>query len=281
MTRAGVYERCRKILSFYNIENPETEAGILLSHFLSVPRHEIHSQKDLAVEPRVARKVFRAAWQRTTCKPMAYILGYKDFYKDRISVKPGALIPRADTEQILIAAGELKTPFAKALEIGAGSGAVCVALARLLPQAEITGWDIVTRQARENVARLGIANATIERVNVFEVPERLLAPVFDLIVSNPPYLSREDMRKLPPDVKRFEPRRALYGGRDGLDFYRQICKLAGHLLTPNGILIFETDYKWESVRQIAETEGLEFIEVKKDFSGMERVIITKNKTRNI
>jgi release factor glutamine methyltransferase len=281
MTRAGVYERCREILSFYNIDEPENEAAVLLSHFLSIPRHEVLSQKDLPVKPHIARKVYRAAWQRTACKPLAYILGYKDFYEDRILVRPGALIPRADTEHLVTAAKDLSIKFGSILEIGAGSGAVCVALARVFPEARITGWDVDVRQARENVERLGLANVSIERVNVFKVPGSKITPVFDLVVSNPPYLSREDMNKLPPDVKRYEPRRALYGGPDGLDFYRRICDLSKAVLAPGGYLVFETDYKWESVKQIIETKGLEFIKVIKDYRRLERVIISKNKTGNI
>jgi len=206
---------------------------------------------------------------------MAYILGYRDFYKDRFLIGPGTLIPRPDTEHLLYAAEELKNDNFNPqtiLDIGAGSGALILSTRHLFPGASLFAIDIDTTWLQKNAAHLDVSNLEIISADIFlwQNPRK-----FDLIFSNPPYLNDEDMNRLEKGLSENEPRRAFYGGSDGMKFYRLIAKRLSQWLKPGGVLILEIDYKWQEVRKLFVDASFVSVQVKKDYNALERVMLVQ------
>lgn len=175
--------------------------------------------------------------RRTAREPLQYILGETEFMGLTFHVEPGVLIPRADTEILVEKALEWMKPGARVLDIGTGSGAIAVSLAKLGRQAQVTAVDVSDRAleiARQNAKRNG---AAVEFVKS-DCFSALKGRKYDMIVSNPPYISEDEMRGLMPEVTR-EPELALFGGADGLDFYRRISWEAPEYLNEGGCLLFE------------------------------------------
>ena len=175
--------------------------------------------------------------RRAVREPLQYILGETEFMGLTFHVEPGVLIPRADTEILVEKALKVMPPNARVLDIGTGSGAIAVSLAKLGRQAQVTAVDVSDRAleiARRNAERNG---AVVEFVKS-DCFSALKGRKYDMIVSNPPYISEDEMRGLMPEVTR-EPELALFGGADGLDFYRRISREAPEYLNEGGCLLFE------------------------------------------
>ena len=183
-------------------------------------------------------KAFDALCDRRAARePLQYILGETDFMGLTFHVEPGVLIPRADTEILVEKALAWMKPGARVLDIGTGSGAIAVSLAKLGRPAQVTAVDVSDRAleiARRNAERNG---AAVEFVKS-DCFSALKGRKYDMIVSNPPYISEDEMRGLMPEVTR-EPELALFGGADGLDFYRRISREAPEYLNEGGCLLFE------------------------------------------
>ena len=183
-------------------------------------------------------KAFDALCDRRAARePLQYILGETEFMGLTFHVEPGVLIPRADTEILVEKALAWMKPGARVLDIGTGSGAIAVSLAKLGRQAQVTAVDVSDRAleiARRNAERNG---AAVEFVKS-DCFSALKGRKYDMIVSNPPYISADEMRGLMPEVTR-EPELALFGGADGLDFYRRISREASEYLNEGGCLLFE------------------------------------------
>ena len=179
--------------------------------------------------------------RRQTREPLQYIEGEAAFMGLTFRVAPGVLIPRQDTEILCEEALSRMKPGARVLDVGTGSGALAVSLARLGRDAQVTAVDVSDTAlaiARDNARRLG-AQVRFVKSDCFAA---LAGERFDLIVSNPPYISREEMETLMPEVQR-EPELALAGGEDGLDFYRRIAREAPAHLLPGGCLLFEIGWR--------------------------------------
>ena len=175
--------------------------------------------------------------RRAAREPLQYILGETEFMGLTFHVEPGVLIPRADTEILVEKALEWMKPGARVLDIGTGSGAIAVSLAKLGRPAQVTAADVSDRAleiARQNAERNGAAGEFVKS----DCFSALKSRKYDMIVSNPPYISEDEMRGLMPEVVR-EPELALFGGADGLDFYRRISREAPEYLNEGGCLLFE------------------------------------------
>ena len=183
-------------------------------------------------------KAFDALCDRRAARePLQYILGETEFMGLTFHVEPGVLIPRADTEILVEKALAWMKPGARVLDIGTGSGAIAVSLAKLGRQAQVTAVDVSDRAleiARRNAERNGAAVEFVKSDCFSALKDRK----YDMIVSNPPYISEDEMRGLMPEVTR-EPELALFGGADGLDFYRRISREASEYLNEGGCLLFE------------------------------------------
>ncbi|WP_338996280.1 peptide chain release factor N(5)-glutamine methyltransferase [Fusobacterium animalis] len=212
-------------------------------------------------------------------KPLQYILGEWEFYGLLFKVNEGVLIPRADTEilveQCIQLMREVEEP--NILDIGSGSGAISIAIANELKSSSVTGIDI-----NEKAIELAIENKTLNKIeNVNFIESNLFEKLdkdfkYDLIVSNPPYISKEEYRTLMPEVKNYEPQNALTDLGDGLYFYREISKLAGEYLKDTGYLAYEIGYNQaKDVTKILQNNNFDILSVIKDYGGNDRVVIAK------
>ncbi len=271
-----------------NVYEPALEGQLLLSQALQMKKLDLFLKKEKEVTNRDISCFKKYIALRCRRIPASYILKNAQFYGLDLFIDKGALIPRPETELLVeeVINAVNRWPLAvgrraiKILEIGVGSGAVAVALAKNINQASIIGTDISAKALR--IARKNIKMHKVEK-QVKLLRGSLFAKLkekFDIIVSNPPYVAEKDYLKLQPEVG-FEPKSALYGGKDGLNFYRKIIPQARYYLQPGGILAFEIGYG--QVRKIVQLLGKEkifsSIEVKKDYSGIERIIIAKTKPK--
>lgn len=260
------------------IESPRLEAELLLAHALKCKRIDLivrfHEEPDDAT-----RTVYRELVKRRAEHwPTAYLIGSREFFLLPFEVSPAVLIPRPDTETLVTAALELlkAKPAARVLELGTGSGAIAVSLTHKKQQARIVAVDLspdALAIAKANASNHGVS----ERID-FRLGD-LFAPVkdelFDLIVSNPPYVTSSEWEILSEEVRDHEPRLALDGGPDGLAFYRRIAADAAKYLNPGGSVMVEIgDTQSESVRAIFEV-NYNVAPTIRDAAGRTRVIIAK------
>jgi release factor glutamine methyltransferase len=277
-----------RFLGAAGIENPRLDAELLLRHVLGINQAEFYLRVDDAIGPDAERRIWRLVQRRARREPLAYITGQKEFWSLDFTVTPDVLIPRPETELLVEAALErtrsmLRSPV-KLLDIGTGSGAIAVCLAKELREAQISAVDISSaalQVARENAERHRVA----DRIRFVEGD--VFAPLaekrenFDLILANPPYIRSGDLAELTPEVREWEPITALDGGADGLDFYRRIVSECGGYLAGEGRLLFEIG---ESMAQavgqmIARAGGFEAALVLRDYAGKDRVIATQKRSR--
>jgi release factor glutamine methyltransferase len=261
------------------------DAELLLARVLGVTREELFREPDREVTPAEAAAYEGLLRRRLAREPVAYILGHRAFRTIDLQVTPAVLIPRPETETLVeVALEELRAlPLAGpdpedeplAIDVGTGSGCIALALAAEDPFVRVVATDVepdALAVARGNAARLGLAR------RVEFVLSDLFADVgerpFDLVVSNPPYIAADEYVALEPNVRDYEPRRALYGGVDGLDVYRRLVPGAALLLRPGGMLAVEVGAgQADTVAGIMTASGA-FVDpkVRDDLAGIPRVV---------
>ena len=265
-------------LQKHGSDSPRLDAEILLAHARGCQRIELYTRyADLLSDAERAR-MRELVRRRANAEPVAYLVGYKEFYSLPFVVTPDVLIPRPETEILVLEAIE----FAKAagrgglrlLDLCTGSGCIAIAAAKNQPELRVTATDL-------SPAALNIARSNAERNQVAERIEfcegDLFAPLpsevrFDIIASNPPYVAQSDYETLPPDILRHEPSLALLAGPDGLDLLRRIASEARAFLNPGGLLLLELAP--EQAETVAGWLRGSFAEVTilKDFAGEARVV---------
>lgn len=259
------------------IDDPAKEARLLLGHVLGCRPIEVLTRYD--DQPTDAeRQQFRELIKRRTdgC-PVAYLVGIKDFYLLTFEVTPAVLIPRPDTETLVQSGVDyLKgKPTPTVLDLCTGSGCVGVSIAHQVKAARVTATDISPEAcavAVRNAARNGVSDrVTVLTGDLFDpLPP---AARFSLIVCNPPYISPSEIEALDPGVRAFEPRLALDGGPDGLNFYRRIASAAAGWLAPGGCLMTEVGWTQDAaVRELFASSGLISLGSVKDMGGRWRVV---------
>lgn len=223
------------------MESPRLDAELLLADALELTRESVLAERDRRLNDLELVRYRERVRRRGRYCPVAYIVGEKEFYGLPVRIDPRALIPRPDTETLVEAALALiplATPF-RVCDIGTGSGCIAAALATHRPAARITATDLSSDAASlavDNLTALGL----LDRITVYHADLFPQAPgLYDLIVSNPPYLSEQEYAELPEDIRLFEPKQALLAGADGLAAYRNILKRAAKCLTPGGRLLLE------------------------------------------
>lgn len=255
---------------------PALDTSVLLRHIIGKDELYIIINPEELITDEQETKLKEYIEIRNTGMPVAYILKNKDFMGMNFYVDERVLIPRPDTEILVEKVLKNIKKGARILDIGTGSGAIAVSIAKLTPDTIVTAIDIsddALEVARYNANKLG-AKVNFVKSDLFEHVE---GP-FDLIVSNPPYIDEEEMGMLESNVADFEPHLALYGGEDGLDYYRKIIQGSIDFLSQSGILAFEIGYNQAaSVSQIMESYGFENIEVLQDYSEKDRVVIGKKR----
>ncbi len=252
---------------------PVLEATELLIYATGIDRRQLLFKGDKELSFRQRHILSSCLKKRKRGIPLQYIIGEWEFFSSTFKVGKGVLIPRPETEMLVeLAIDEMYIADRwEVFDLCAGSGAIGISVKKSCPEARVTlvekskkAFKYLKENARLNNVDV---NLVLEDVRSFR-PENKA----DIIISNPPYISKKDMKSLQKEV-RYEPAMALAGGKDGLDFYRLICGRASALLKTGGMLFFEIGYdEAADVTKIMEESGFTGIEVAKDFSGLDRVV---------
>ncbi len=259
---------------------PFREGEILAEYLLNVKREKLYINFQDPFPGDLLDLYCRKVEERGEGKPLAYITGIKEFMSLEFTVTPSVLIPRPETETLVeeiiewINKKNRKNPLI--FDIGTGSGNIALSLARYLPDSFIYASDIslpALEVAKKNAADLNLeGQIDFLRGDLLE-PMKDKEILFDVIVSNPPYISPEDMANLPSGVK-FEPQEALLSQEEGLFFFRKIIKAGFSFLKPGGLMAFEAGMgQAEKVSLLLHKQQAENIKIVKDLAGIERVIL--------
>ena len=273
-----------------SIDSPRLAAEMLLAHVLRMPRIQLYVNHDRELDPDDLahfRDLVRRAGEH---EPVQYLTGVAHFFGLEFRVSPAVLIPRPDTETLVeailrhlkLASDTGTEQTLRIADLCTGSGAIAVALAKHLPGARVLATDIseaAVEVARDNARRLGAAEQLDIRTGDLFQPLAGEAP-FDLITANPPYIPTGELARLDRNVRDYEPKNALDGGPDGLDFHRRLLAESPDHLRAGGRLFVEMQFDQGSVlRELAESTGnWHDVQVLRDFAGHERVLLARTPT---
>jgi release factor glutamine methyltransferase len=251
-----------------------TEAELLFSEVLGCSRTDLCLHRQQALEKEQALFISAAFKRRIKGEPLAYILGKVEFMGLEFKVTPDVFIPRPETE-ILVETALRYASGANILDVGTGSGCIAVSLAKSLPGSRVTATDI-----SEKALEVARDNAYRHKLDIEFIRGDLCAQAGtqDMIISNPPYIATGDIAALQPEIQ-YEPRLALDGGKDGLDFYRRLSQKAPQHLKRGGLFIMEIGFgQCAEIKKILhDSVKWDVIEVINDYNNIERVIIAKRK----
>lgn len=282
MTVLEVIRRSAEFLEKKGVDLPRLQTELLLAHVLGVPRLNLYLSFDRLLtggELDSARDLVRRRGNR---EPLQHILGSTSFCGLEMKVNRHVLVPRPETERLAEQAwerlGALQSPGPAALDFGTGSGCIAIALAVHCPGARLEAVDRSDEAlavARENAARHGVA----ERIRFHSGDGFAALPAgvrFDLIVSNPPYIPSVEIEQLAPEVRDHDPRAALDGGPDGLEYFRRLAEGGADRLRPGGGLLLEIgDGQAEAVGAILAGHNWVVERVEADYSGRPRVLAAR------
>lgn len=262
-------------------DSPRLAAERLLAHVLACERVELYLDSQRRVsEAELApyRALVRAHASGT---PLQYLVGESEFMGLRFRTDKRALIPRPETEILvdaLVKQWQSSSRPQRVLELGVGSGAIAVSLAVLLPHVEVWSTESspeAAALARENARRHDVESRVhILVMDRFTALSTDLEAGFDALVSNPPYVSTDELETLPPTVRDHEPWTALHGGADGLDFHRTLCGPGLFFLARGGTLAVEIGAtQGDSVRELFGNAGLQAVRILRDYAGHDRIVL--------
>ncbi|HVP42951.1 MAG TPA: peptide chain release factor N(5)-glutamine methyltransferase [Terriglobales bacterium] len=271
-----------RFLTDEQVPSPRMNAEVLLMFVLGVDRAYLyaHPERELTADERA--RYDEALRERATGKPAQYITGHQEFWGMDLIVTPAVLIPRPETEHVVetVLALAREFPARTIVDVGTGSGCIALALAKELPQAEITATDISPEAL--DVAKANAARHQLEKRIRFVEADLLpkgdaltgVSTGVDLVVSNPPYVSEEERDKVQREVRKFEPRVALFGGEHGFDIYRRLIPQAKAALRSGGWLVMEMGFSQEEeMRRMLS--GWSEVRVAADLQGIPRVIAAR------
>lgn len=265
------------MLKSNNVESPKLKARLLLQYVLDKPRQYIIVYDNKEIDKQQQWQYFVNIEKLTKGIPLQHITHRQEFMKMDFFVDENVLIPRPDTEilveEVIKIAQKYNSP--RILDLCTGSGAIAISLKKFVPNADITAVDISEKAleiAQKNAEKLE-AKINFVKSNLFD---KLDNKKFDIIVSNPPYIRKDEIKKLSEEVQK-EPKIALDGGEDGLDFYRIIAEQAINYLKTGSFLCFEIGYnqKNDVIKIIEDEQNYKNTYCKKDLYGNDRIIITR------
>ena len=269
-----LYLKLRGILSEAEIEAPELEARLLIEGVTGMNRASQIANSNSEISGEIQEKLISMAQKRAEHLPLQYILGKWSFMGFELKVGEGVLIPRDDTEVLVgLCLDYLKNSNGKtALDLCAGSGAISVALDKLA-NADVTAVELSDKAYNFLLENIKGTNIKPHKGDIFKCYRDFEAKSFDLIASNPPYIKTDEIEALQTEVG-YEPKTALDGGADGLDFYRAIVKRWTPLLKSGGAMAFELgEGQAEYVGGLMADHGYINIKTAKDLGGTDRAII--------
>jgi release factor glutamine methyltransferase len=223
-------------------ESARLDAELLTAHSLGLRRLDLYLQYDRPLREDELEPVRALLRRRAAGEPVAYLLGQREFYGRAFTVTPAVLIPRPDTETLIEAALQHRDA-RRIADVGTGSGCIAITMACEIPDAHVVASDVSTEAldvARENAKRHGVEDRVTFVQGEWTQPLRDHAP-FDMLLSNPPYVTEQELQELAVDVRNFEPHEALVMPGDGLDAYRHILNGIDGLLAENAYIAFEVD----------------------------------------
>lgn len=282
-TYGDLYVRTRDRLTL--TESPETAGPMardLVSTLSGMTQEAFLAERDKPVSEELTARVDMAVDRYLAGEPLPYVLGEWTFYGLDLYVSPDVLIPRDDTcavAELAIHRGLFLDQNPRILDLCCGSGCIGLAIASRLKDARVTLADLsgpALSVARKNIQRNHMGGrVSCVQVDAMEAPSAFLGK-FDMIVSNPPYVTASEMEELPDSVKKYEPHMALFGGTDGLNFYRAITKNFRALLKPGGFLCYEFGMgQGDAVCAILEENGFTVLERTLDFNERERAVLAQ------
>jgi release factor glutamine methyltransferase len=260
--------------------NPMLEATLLLSKLMKVDKVYIYTHGKDEVPEEIVEEYIKAIEKRSKGYPIQYIIKEKEFMGLDFYIEEGVLIPRPDTEVIveyILAYIDKNHPNEniKVLDIGIGSGAIGLSVAYYRKNTYVYGVDIspaALKVAGINRDRFKLTNVKLLESDLFEKIDK--DEKFHIIASNPPYIPTETIDRLQEEVKNYEPRIALDGGREGMDFYRRIVPESKEYLNEKGLLILEIGYdQGNQVRDLMLKEGFKDVKILKDLQGLDRAVL--------
>lgn len=264
-------EIAQQKLAAAKVESLHLEINWLAEQFLSLSAIEVLQKVNVAVRAEQEDQFLSAIEQRCLGEPLAYILGYREFYGHRFTVKPGILIPRPETEFVVEEALRRWPKEAHLLlDMGCGSGCIGLTLLKTQVTANLTAIDaspIPVEVTKLNAEQLQLSS----RVQALQCRVEDLKGQFNVVVANPPYIAYDDPL-IAPDVKKFEPSSALFANENGLASLRVWSEKAAELLTKDGLFVTEIGAGQEVAMRTILSQSFRDIEEKKDYSGWVRVI---------
>lgn len=278
-TIRGLLKKGVNILREGKSDNPILDGEVLLAYVLDVGREKLIADREKIVDENQVKMYLKAIEERASGKPIQYITGNQEFMGLDFSVGQDVLIPRWDTEivveRILKLLNGKKMP--RIADLCAGSGAIGVSLAYYIKDSFVHMTDIsgtALDYCNINAVKHGVADRVVIFQGDLASPLLNMEGEFDVLVSNPPYISKKEMDELPDSVRCYEPHLALYGGGEGFDYYEKIIKDAPKLLKAGGLLIFEIGYnQGHTIKGMLEKASFfQDVVLEKDLAGLDRCI---------
>ncbi len=281
-TIAALLTEAEADLALCRVDTPRLDAEVLLSHTLKTNRTSLYTRLQTPISAGHKRQFTELIARRKHREPLAYITGSREFWSLEFHVDTHVLIPRPETEIVVQTALHLlhkpaiTTPII--LDIGTGSGCIAVALATELPQAAVWALDIdydILALARRNARRHAVSERLTFCQGDLFAPVPHVAERFHLIATNPPYIARETLSTLQPEICHWEPQGALDGGQDGLDFYRRLLYDSPNYIRPGGWLVMEIGHdQRDAILQLAQAQcRLSIQSCVQDYAGHDRVVV--------
>jgi release factor glutamine methyltransferase len=269
-----VRDRFREV----GLETPELDARLIAQHAFGLDAMALVRREREPISAEWAAELDSAALRRLGGEPVSRIVGEREFWGLKFQLSDATLDPRPETELLVgdaIAFAEHKRS-PRIVDLGTGTGAIAISILSALPKATATATDIsedALATARTNAERHGVASRIEFKLGAWWQAVAH-AELFDLIVSNPPYIASEQIETLQPEVRLFDPKAALDGGWDGLECYRAIASQAARRLNPDGLILLEIGANQaETVSRIFSRAGFARIEVQKDLNGLDRLVL--------
>jgi release factor glutamine methyltransferase len=277
MIYSEILKKGSNFLKKNKIKNPYLDTELILSKVTNKKREEVLLNSNYTLKNKDIKKFKNYLSRRYEKEPMAYILGYKHFWKSKFLTNKSVLIPRPDTE--LIVEETLKhltlEKSKKILDVGTGSGCIIISLLKERPKCSATAIDISKKAI--NVAKINAKLHQLEnKINFVNMDiDKYKSYNYDLIISNPPYINSIDLNRLDDDIKFHEPTLALSGGSDGFRDLKKVIIKSRKLLKINGKLILEIGYRQKNqCSKILKENGYYINQITKDLSGKDRCIVS-------
>ncbi len=277
MDYKAILNQSSDLLKNFSIKSARLDSELLLSSSLKISRENLLLNLNKEIKPNQQKKFKSLLEERTKKVPVAYILGYKDFWKSKFLINRSVLIPRPDTELIVEEALNYlpKDKYRKILDIGTGSGSILISILLERLKSNGVGLDI-----SKNAIKIAKINAKLQHVHnritfVNTDVDKYNWGKYDLVVSNPPYIKRNEISRLEEDVKSFEPKVALDGGYDGYSKIGKVIEKSSNLLKRKGNLILEIGYdQVYRTSRLLERCGFFINKISKDLSKKDRCIVS-------